>query len=139
MRLLNPICDEEVSIASPNEAKVKIVNDLMSNQVGFRVNSTKLNVLQSEGTISIPLERTGAVGTVSWIRWKIDGPPHFEGLNQDGMATFQANECDGVIMLNLPQKPISEVNFLKKLTFRIPAAHLRPFDNYRRFFRRFYC
>lgn len=109
VRLLNPICDEEVSIANPNESRVKIVNDLISNQVGFKVASTKINVRQSEGTISIPLERTGAVGTVSWIRWKIDGPPHFEGLNQDGMATFQANQCDGVIMLNLPQKPISEV------------------------------
>ena len=110
VRLLNPICDEEVSIANPNESRVKIVNDLISNQVGFKVASTKINVRQSEGTISIPLERTGAVGTVSWIKWKIDGPPHFEGLNQDGMATFQANQCDGVIMLNLPQKPISEVN-----------------------------
>ena len=122
LHLLNPLCDDEVFIPSPAEVKVRIQNDLISNQVGFKVDSTKINVLQSEGSISVPLERTGCVDTVSWVKWKIDGPPQFEGLNSDGCATFQSHECDGVVMINLPQKPINEPYAVMAITLCEPGA-----------------
>jgi hypothetical protein len=42
VKLLNPICEDEVFVPTPNEVKVNIINDLISNQVGFKVKSTKV-------------------------------------------------------------------------------------------------
>jgi len=70
----------------------------------------------------VALERTGCVDTVSWVKWRIDGPPQIEGLNGDGMATFQANQCDGVVMVTLPQKPVNEPYSVMAITLCEPGA-----------------
>ena len=71
------------------------------------------------------MERTGSVDTVSWVKWKIDGPPQFAALNNNnGMATFQSNQCDGVVMINLPQKPINEPYSVMAISLCDPGASI---------------
>ena len=113
--VMNPISNEEIVVTGPTEINVSIKNDLISNQVGFRESS--IEAKQSDEVLAVNIQRTGTVETVSWCKWKVEG-----ATEMSGMATFQPNQSESVIMINLSQKPQEEPITVMKIELCEPGA-----------------
>lgn len=113
--VMNPISNEEIVVTGPTEINVSIKNDLISNQVGFR--ESCIEAKQSEEVLAVNIQRTGTVETVSWCKWKVEG-----ATEMSGMATFQPNQSESVIMINLSQKPQEEPITVMKIELCEPGA-----------------
>ena len=113
--VMNPISNEEIVVTGPTEIDVSIKNDLISNQVGFRESS--IEAKQSDEVLAVNIQRTGTVETVSWCKWKVEG-----ATEMSGMATFQPNQSESVIMINLSQKPQEEPITVMKIELCEPGA-----------------
>ena len=113
--VMNPIAAEEIVVTGPTEIAVSIQNDLISNQVGFR--ESRIEARQSDQVLAVDIQRTGTVETVSWCKWRVEG-----ATQMSGMATFQPNQSDSVIMINLSQKPQEEPITVMKIELCEPGA-----------------